>query len=51
MCAPLFCQDVVGGALELPADWEAQALVTLGYPASGGKPAMRRPIRELMVAR
>ncbi|GAB4546477.1 MAG: hypothetical protein OHK0023_06200 [Anaerolineae bacterium] len=33
MCAPLFCPDVVGAALNLPADWEAQALITLGYPA------------------
>jgi F420 biosynthesis protein FbiB-like protein len=51
MCAPLFCPEVVGRALDLPADWEAQALVTLGYPASGGKPAVRRPIQEMMVAR
>ncbi|GAB4412680.1 MAG: nitroreductase family protein [Anaerolineae bacterium] len=33
MCAPLFCPDVVRAVLDLPADWEAQALVTLGYPA------------------
>ena len=33
MCAPLFCPDVVRTALVLPADWEAQALLTLGYPA------------------
>lgn len=33
MCAPLFCPDVVRGALDLPEDWEPQALITLGYPA------------------
>lgn len=33
MCAPLFCQDVVRDTLNLPEDWEAQALITLGYPA------------------
>lgn len=33
MCAPLFCPDVVRDALGVPADWEAQALLTLGYPA------------------
>ncbi len=33
MCAPLFCPDVVRVALALPADWEAQAVLTLGYPA------------------
>lgn len=32
MCAPLFCQDVVQSTLELPADWQPQALITLGYP-------------------
>jgi F420 biosynthesis protein FbiB-like protein len=33
MCAPLFCPDVVRSALDLPADWQPQALLTLGYPA------------------
>jgi F420 biosynthesis protein FbiB-like protein len=33
MCAPLFVPDLVRTVLELPADWEPQALITLGYPA------------------
>jgi len=33
MCAPLFCPDVVRGTLDLPTDWQPQALITLGYPA------------------
>lgn len=33
MCAPLFAPDTVVEALDLPADWEPQALITLGYPA------------------
>lgn len=33
ICAPLFCPDVVRAALSLPEDWEAQALLTVGYPA------------------
>jgi F420 biosynthesis protein FbiB-like protein len=33
MCAPLFCPDVVRDVLNLPDDWQAQALITLGYPA------------------
>jgi coenzyme F420-0:L-glutamate ligase/coenzyme F420-1:gamma-L-glutamate ligase len=53
MCAPLFCGDVVRQALDLPEDWEAQALVTLGYPASGGtlRAAVRRPAGEQLLAR
>ncbi|MBM4424959.1 MAG: nitroreductase family protein [Chloroflexi bacterium] len=41
MCAPLFCPDAVAAVLSLPADWEPQALITLGYPADDGKPASR----------
>ncbi|HLM22160.1 MAG TPA: nitroreductase family protein [Propionibacteriaceae bacterium] len=37
MCAPLFCPDVVRTSLALPADWEPQALITLGRPASPGR--------------
>jgi F420 biosynthesis protein FbiB-like protein len=48
MCAPLFCQEEVGAALGVPAHWQAQALITLGYPASKGKPASRRPLPEVM---
>jgi len=48
MCAPLFCPDSVRAALALPADWEPQALVTMGRPASAGKPAARRPLGEHM---
>jgi len=51
MCAPLFCGDAVRASLDLPADWQPQALVTLGWPASHGKPAMRRPAAESSLAR
>ena len=51
MCAPLFCAEIVCRALDLPADWEPQALITLGYPGIGGKPAARRPVSELILAR
>ncbi len=33
LCAPLFCPEAVRSALDMPADWEPQGLITLGYPA------------------
>jgi len=51
LCAPLFCPDTVRAALDLPPDWEPQALITLGYPAGAGKPAVRRPLAELLIWR
>ncbi len=33
MCAPLFVPDTVREVLRLDADWEPQAMITLGYPA------------------
>ena len=48
MCAPLFCPDTVRGALDIPAHWEPQALVTLGYPEGGSKPFRRRPLSDVV---
>ncbi len=33
MCAPLFCQELVAAVLQLPADWQPQGMITLGFPA------------------
>jgi len=32
VCAPLFAQGAARQALELPAEWEPQGLILLGYP-------------------
>ncbi|WP_322788914.1 nitroreductase family protein [Paraburkholderia rhynchosiae] len=49
LCAPLFCPDVIGQVLGLPAHWQAQGMVTLGYPSADPKPFMRRSIRDVTV--
>ena len=51
MCAPLFCQQTVQATLALPADWEAQALITLGYAADGGRERIRKPLDAVTVWR
>jgi coenzyme F420-0:L-glutamate ligase/coenzyme F420-1:gamma-L-glutamate ligase len=50
MCAPLFCPDVVRNALELPVDWQAQGLITLGYPAQE-RSCTRKPLEESVLWR
>jgi F420 biosynthesis protein FbiB-like protein len=32
MCAPIFCVELVQAVLDLPAAWQPQALLTIGYP-------------------
>ena len=49
MCAPLFCGQAVTRSLDLPSDWQPQALITLGYPSNGGKPASRAALRKVAV--
>jgi F420 biosynthesis protein FbiB-like protein len=43
MCAPLFCPQTVQHTLNLPPDWEPQALITIGYPAEN-KAKARFPV-------
>jgi len=45
LCAPLFVPDLVQGLLRLPDDWEAQGLMTLGWPAEK-RSKTRRPWQD-----
>lgn len=49
LCAPLFAQEEVIRALDLPATWEPQGLVLLGWPAMPGKARDRRSLDEVAV--
>ncbi len=51
LCAPLFAPDVVREALDLPPDWDAQALITVGYPADAGKSKERANFRQKTIYR
>lgn len=50
-CAPLFCPGEVRRALDLPADWEPQALIAVGYPATLPRPRRRRPMESVVLWR
>lgn len=47
MCAPLFAPQGAIDALGLPATWEPQGLVLLGWPDEVGRPRDRRPLEQL----
>jgi len=50
MCAPLFCPDVVQEALALPEDWQAQGMITLGFPAQT-REKTRKPLESSILWR
>jgi len=49
MCAPLFCPEVVVGALDLPGDLTPQGLITIGYPVAWPKLRRRRSMTDLII--
>ncbi len=50
MCAPLFVPTLVQEALTLPASWQPQALITVGYPAET-KEKERAPLASRVIWR
>ena len=51
VCAPLFTQDIVREALDLPSSWEPQGLIILGQPAHEGRDRSRMPLDRVVVWR
>lgn len=50
--APLFCPEIAKAVLELPADYEPQAIVTVGYGASANAGLKKRKrIQEILLER
>ena len=49
MCAPLFCPEVVVGALDLDPALIPHALITLGYAAADPVRRPRKPLDDLIV--
>lgn len=47
MCAPLFCSDIVTGSLDLPSNWRAQMLLTIGAPVAPGRDRPRKPLDQI----
>jgi coenzyme F420-0:L-glutamate ligase / coenzyme F420-1:gamma-L-glutamate ligase len=47
VCAPLFAPQAAQASLDLPADWEPQALLLLGFPARIPPPRDRYLIGEV----
>jgi coenzyme F420-0:L-glutamate ligase/coenzyme F420-1:gamma-L-glutamate ligase len=47
ICAPLFAPQTVQQALDLPAEWDPQGMLLLGYPATRPKPRARLPLEAV----
>jgi F420 biosynthesis protein FbiB-like protein len=51
LCSPLFCPDLVVRELDLPREWEPQALILLGMPERSPTAPERRPLADILVWR
>jgi F420 biosynthesis protein FbiB-like protein len=48
VCSPIFAQEIVQTALNLPRAWEPQAMFLLGYPDEQPEVRKRKPIDEIV---
>jgi coenzyme F420-0:L-glutamate ligase/coenzyme F420-1:gamma-L-glutamate ligase len=47
ICSPLFAQETVKRALDLPETWEPQAMIFLGYADEAPQPRARKTLQEI----
>jgi coenzyme F420-0:L-glutamate ligase/coenzyme F420-1:gamma-L-glutamate ligase len=50
MCAPLFVPDIVRDTLDLPNDWVAQGMITMGFPDQS-REKTRKPLESSVLWR
>lgn len=48
VCSPIFAQETVQHALEIPKSWEPQAMFLIGYPADIPKVRERKKLEEIV---
>ena len=49
VCSPVFAQETVQTALNIPSTWEPQAMFLLGYPAEMPEVRERKPLDEISI--
>ncbi len=49
VCSPMFAQETVRKALNLPQAWEPQAMFLLGYPAQVPAPRERKKLEDITI--
>lgn len=47
VCSPMFAQDTVQKALNIPKSWEPQAMLLIGYPVEIPAPREKKPLLEV----
>jgi nitroreductase len=48
VCAPIFAGETARMALDLPAAWQPQGLLLVGYPSKTPAPRPRKPLDEVV---
>jgi len=50
-CGPLFTPETVRAALDLPPEWQPQAMLFIGYPAESPSIPERKPLEQVTLFR